>query len=266
MTITTTAGGSALRRVRALSQAEFVLLRRNKLLLFNAAVVPLLPVALLVTVRTRSSLDPDLAITTLLSTVSLVLLIVVYYNLLSAYVARREELVLKRLRTGECTDGEILTGTAVPAITIAIGMTLLTTLVGTIALGLPAPANPVLLAAGVLGGMLVFTALALVTSTATRNSEAAQITSMPVLLISVLGMPQIAANLPAPVDDLAVVTPLYPVLDLATLGWQGQTVDGEAVGFVDGFAHAWQPSLVIVGWLVLGAVIARAYFRWEPRS
>ena len=39
---------------------------------------------------------------------------VVYYNLVTAYVGRREEYVLKRLRTGELTDPEILAGTAHP--------------------------------------------------------------------------------------------------------------------------------------------------------
>jgi ABC-2 type transport system permease protein len=37
----------------------------------------------------------------------------------TALVARREQLVLKRLRTGESTDPEILAGTAAPAIAIA---------------------------------------------------------------------------------------------------------------------------------------------------
>jgi len=47
------------------------------------------------------------------------LLSAVYCNLVTALVARREQLVLKRLRTGESTDPEILTGTAAPAIAIA---------------------------------------------------------------------------------------------------------------------------------------------------
>jgi ABC-2 type transport system permease protein len=37
----------------------------------------------------------------------------------SGLVARREELALKRLRTGEATDAEILAGTVAPAVAIA---------------------------------------------------------------------------------------------------------------------------------------------------
>jgi ABC-2 type transport system permease protein len=51
--------------------------------------------------------------------VAFALLSAVYYNLVTALVARREQLVLKRLRTGESTDPEILAGTAAPAIAIA---------------------------------------------------------------------------------------------------------------------------------------------------
>ena len=37
-----------------------------------------------------------------------------YYNLLSMFVTRRDELVLKRLRTGEVRDLELVTSMALP--------------------------------------------------------------------------------------------------------------------------------------------------------
>ena len=38
----------------------------------------------------------------------------VYYNVLSQFVSRRDELVLKRMRTGETRDAELLVSIALP--------------------------------------------------------------------------------------------------------------------------------------------------------
>ena len=38
----------------------------------------------------------------------------VYYNVLSQFVNRRDELVLKRMRTGETRDAELLVSIALP--------------------------------------------------------------------------------------------------------------------------------------------------------
>ncbi|MDV6011492.1 ABC transporter permease [Haloechinothrix sp. LS1_15] len=252
-------------RLAALARAEFTLLRRNKLLMVNAFVIPLLPIALLIPARSGGRVPQEAAVIALALLVLVLLLFVVYYNLLSSYVARREELVLKRLRTGECSDAEILLGTALPAVTVALGMVLLMSLVGTLALGLPAPENPIVLLLAVLGGAAVFTSLALITTTFTKNSEAAQITSLPVIGISVLGLPWVADALPQSVGEVVPYLPLAPVAELTMLGWLGLTPGGDRVAFAEIFQLAWQPALVMLAWLVLGAMVAHRYFRWEPR-
>ena len=52
--------------------------------------------------------------------IGITLILVAYYNLVTTFVARREELVLQRMRTGELTDGEILLGTAVPTLLVTV--------------------------------------------------------------------------------------------------------------------------------------------------
>ena len=157
-----------------LARAEFTLLVRNRVLLFNALVMPLLfPVAFLFIGREDGSL-PDATVSSALEVFALFLLVfLVYYNLLSAYATRRDELVLKRLRTGEATDNEILLGPAIPSFALT---TVLTIVVAAfvIALGGSLPVNPLLLVAALGGGAAMFAALALITSTFTRNAEAAQ--------------------------------------------------------------------------------------------
>ena len=74
---------------------------RNRLTLFYAVVLPLLPLGLLF-LGERGDVDAGVAN---VSTVLLMaLMFPVYYNLLSMFVTRRDELVLKRLRTGEVRD------------------------------------------------------------------------------------------------------------------------------------------------------------------
>jgi ABC-2 type transport system permease protein len=102
----------SLRRIARLSRWNVVLLSRNRLTLFYAAVLPLLPLALLLSGERGSETGGANAIgTVFLATV----LFPVYYNVLSQFVNRRDELVLKRMRTGETRDGELVASIALPA-------------------------------------------------------------------------------------------------------------------------------------------------------
>ena len=72
--------------------------------------------------------------------------------------------MLKRLRTGELTDAEILAGTVAPAVAIAWGQILLGTVAAVAVFDLRLPVNPVLVLAAVVGGTAVFVLLALATA------------------------------------------------------------------------------------------------------
>lgn len=113
----------------------------------------------------------------------------------------------------------------------------------------------------------MFAALALITSTFTRNAEAAQITSLPIILLAMAGtsfMRDIAPDSLAPVIDL---TPIAAVLDLVNLGWIGTTdPTTDSLSFAQTFSPALQPLLVIAAWIVGSIVIAKTHFRWEPRA
>lgn len=261
-------------RIATLARSEFTLLGRNRLLLFNALVLPLVfPVALLY--LSRDGGLSDTSVSAGLELFALFLFVfVVFYNLLSVYSTRRDELVLKRLRTGECSDAEILAGPAVPSwvltglLTVVIG-------VAVIVFGGQAPVNAVLVLAAVVGGAVLFTALALITSALTRNAEAAQITCMPILLLATAGMSSIRNIVPDNIARVLEFTPLAAVVDLLNLGWLGRTtaelgdtgaVPGAAAGFVDTFGSAGQPLLVMLAWIVGSILIANVHFRWEPRS
>ncbi|WP_432540194.1 ABC transporter permease, partial [Kineococcus sp. SYSU DK024] len=186
------------------------------------------------------------------------LLFVVFYNVLSAAVARREEGVLQRLRTGEATDAEVLVSLALPSALVTVVMTGVLVLAGFAALDLQLPSSPLLVLAGLLLGVVAHSALALVTATWTRTLESAQVTSLPVIAVCAVGggfaVPLDA--LPPAVARVAEFTPLAPVVELLRAGWIGEPT------FAD--VAVWTGTLL--GWVVVGVLLVRSGFRWSPRS
>lgn len=233
-------------RAVAIGRAELKLFWRNRTALFNSLVIPLLIVPLLL------SADAD-GVPLVVGLTGFVLVMAVYYNLVTTFVARREELVLKRLRVGELTDPEVLFGAALPSLVIAIGqMALFAVIIGVLT-GISVPARPWFLVIGVTGGLLLFALLAAVSSAFTRTVEMAQVTSLPVLMACVIGSGLMfpLSVFPDSVQPFLRLLPLTPVLDLMRAGWQ----DGPVL----------QPLIVLTVWIVLGAYAVRRWFRWEPR-
>ncbi|GAA1500606.1 ABC transporter permease [Dactylosporangium maewongense] len=241
-----------------LVRSELLLLARNRMAVFNSVLVPVMIIGLL---ASGGDAGGDTAVVT--GMLGFVLVGVLYYTLVSTYVARREDLVLQRLRVGVLTDLEILAGTAGPAVAVALGQMALFVAVGATAFGLPAPVNAPVLLLGVLLGTVVFALLAAVSTTFTRTVELAQVTTLPVLLVCVAGagfaIPLDA--LPGPVAEALRWLPLSPTLELVRLGWLGKP--GAGVLGVLGAAAA--PAGLLAAWTVLGWVAVRRWFRWSPR-
>lgn len=258
---------AARRRMAALVRGEWLLWRRNKLALFNSFVMPLVPFLLLVPMRINGKLTAEQTGLFLSISVAMLLLFVVYYNLLSAYVTRRDELVLKRWRTGECSDVEILSGIAVPALLLSLVLTVAMSLVAVVGLGQAPPRALLLLLLAVLGGAVLFGLFALVTTVFTRNAEAAQITSLPLVVVSMAGAGFYPVDaFPQWVQTAMRFTPLAPSTELTRLGWDGRGHDGVVLATPELYTHALVPVAVLLGWLLLTGWVARGYFRWEPRA
>ena len=93
-------------------------MRRNPIALLNALGTPLVGVVLLNAFPPQGDAAPLPGAGIAVTLTAFALLFPLYYNLVTTLVARREELVLKRLRSGESSDGEILLGAAAPAVAI----------------------------------------------------------------------------------------------------------------------------------------------------
>ena len=255
-------------RVAALARAEGVLLRRNRIALLTALALPVVMVYSLNSSGALGAGGSGRAGAALLTGLTVfALLLPVYYNLVTSMVARREELVLKRLRTGEATDAEILAGTAAPAITIAWAQVAVAAIAAVAIFGMAAPANIALMLAALVLGTAAFTLLAAVSATVTRTVELAQVTTLPVLLFPLVfsGLLFPLSELREPLRSAAQALPLTPVVELMRLGLTGTAADGHHLGLAGSFGAAASPVLVLAAWIAAGAWAARRWFRWEPR-
>jgi ABC-2 type transport system permease protein len=258
--------GSARRRVLALAAAETRLLLRNRTAVMSSVLLPLGLVATVgaIIVSNGGTVDgPGL----LAIAIGVTLTFVTFYNLVTTFVARREELVLQRMRTGELTDAELLLGTAVPTLLVTVVQIVLVGL-GVIALGYwSAPVDIVLPLVAILGGGALMVLLAAASTSFTRTVEAAQFTTMPLVLTATMlsGLLIPLADFPEQLAQVARFLPLTPVIELSRLGLVGKTWDGQAVDAAGAWAASPLALAVLAGWLVVGAVLARLVFRWAPR-
>ncbi|MFJ8040060.1 ABC transporter permease [Kitasatospora sp. NPDC096147] len=260
-TATTTAPAStALSRMLALGRAETTLLLRNRTALFTALVLPpLMTVALSEPIKEQGKNSPGVSAAALVVTglLGLLPLFVVYYNLTAAYVARRGELVLKRMRTGEARDAEILGGSALPSLLLSLTLSVVLCAAAALLMDLPAPSDPVRVVLGVLLGLVVLVPLAALSSIITKTVESSGLTTLPLLLISQFGSGMIIPldSMPDQFATFCRLLPTTPAVQLVREGWTGTTGWGEALPQL-GLAVAWT---LVAGWAAL------RWFRWEPR-
>lgn len=254
-------------RLLGLARAELTLLLRNRMQLVTALLMPVCVPFLYLPLARRGGAPESLA-AGLGTMFVVVLLFVVYYNLLCAYVARRQDLVLKRLRTGEASDATVLTAAAVPALVIAAAMLVVMTAISIPLLDLPLPEQPVVLVVGLVLGAVMMVPLALMTANFTRTVEAAQVTCMPAMAVLVLGAGAVLPLdlMPEWFGRLMTVVPSAPITELVRLGWLGIDADGAAVTGTDVWAALGLQSVILLAWLALGIWVVRTRFRWEPRG
>ncbi|GGY03664.1 transport permease protein [Streptomyces minutiscleroticus] len=254
------AGTTALGRMRALARAELVLLGRTKGTLVAALFVPLvLPFSVYSTIDRVDLEEQGLSVGSMLlpSVIGFSLLFAVYSSMVSVYAARREDLVFKRLRTGELRDAEILAGAALPAVAIGLVQSLVLVTACALLLDLDAPSAPHLAVLGLLLGLVMWPALAAVTAIFSRSVEGAQVAAMPLMLASMIGSGTFVPLEVMP-DRLASVLELLPLTPIITLirgGWTGDLPASEALGAL----------ATAMAWTVVAVFAVKRWFRWEPR-
>lgn len=255
-----TTTGTPAGRISALGRAELTLFLRSRGMVFSAMFLPLiLPFSVKAALQDMDLGEAGLTVGLVLlpAAIGFSLLFAVYTALVGVFVGRREELVLKRLRTGELRDAEILTGAALPAVVTSILQSLLLVAGCTVLLDMAAPKAVALAVLGLLLGLVICAALAAVTASFTRTVESAQVTGLPLMLVSMIGS-GITVPLEMLPDRMAAVCellPLTPVITLVRGGWTGDLSSYEVLG----------AALTALAWAALGVFAVRRWFRWEPR-
>ena len=255
-------GGASISRLRALGRAEWLQFTRNRLLVILALLFPaVLP--LFVWVVGDQSVGSTAAAAEIF--ILFALAFGLYYPALSMAVTRRDEKVLKRLRTGEARDWEILTAICVPLAVAMLGLTVVIVVAfSTMSMFIPIeppvphvwPVNPLLMLAVMVLGIAVSHGLALLTSTFTANAENAQITSMPVLILMILSQSTFRELMPEGVANVLDRTPFALAIDLFREGWIGES-------FSATLADSWVQLLILAAWAVVLIWGGYKYMRWE---
>lgn len=250
----------AIRHMKALFRIEWKLFNRIKA---NYLFVVFVPLMILVAMRAvQDQLDiakyglnaGPLMVSTAAGTL---LIFTLYSSVTGLYVARREELVLKRLRTGELSDPVILAGGASMYVTIAVVQIIVVTAVLSVMFD-AAPQALLAALAGLVTGVALMTAMAAATAALCRTVESVMVATLPAIFI----LPMISGVyiprevLPDPLGEALLFAPLSSTVDLIRSGWTAELTVGAALARV----------ALTVAWTALFAWIAIRKFRWEPRT
>ncbi|RZS43378.1 ABC-2 type transport system permease protein [Herbihabitans rhizosphaerae] len=237
-----------------LSTVELKLLVRNKTVAVTAIALPLMFGAFLVANRDATAMHGGWPAVVALQFVSL-LGFTVYVSVTTTLAARRQDLYLKRLRSGEVSDGAILGGMMVPFAVLGVAQAVVILIYISVN-GAPVPADPVALVLALIVGVAVSMAVGVVTSAVTATAEMAQITTAPFFFALLGGAIWALTN---PGDVLPLIAPGGAVTDLVSRAWD----DGGIAAHLGDALPALGISAV---WVIVSVVAAGRLFRWEPRG
>jgi ABC-2 type transport system permease protein len=237
--------------MNAIAIAELRMLLRNRLVAFCAIFIPLgLGVVLLLTI------EPGTGGISLVASLQLVVMmgIGVYVTTTTTLAARRQTLFLKRLRSGAVSDVSIIGGLVGPIVLVSVVQ--VTIILAALGIAVQAtPVHPWVLVLTVVALGAMFAGFALATAGVTNSPEHAQITTLPVVLIT-LGVPFWASL--TGTEGLGVVKQWLPggaLPALMDLAWEG----GDPL-------TVFPLLLPTLMWAAIAVVAARVMFRWEPRA
>lgn len=237
-----------------LALVELRLLLRKRITALSVVIVPV-ALAALVLLGQRPE-DPVAWGRMLGSNVLLLTVLSTYLVTLTVFTARRQSLVLKRLRTSSLSDVGIVAGVLGPVVVIGLAQTVCY-LAFCVAAGAPAPSSFDVVP-GVLLCVAVATVLGVATACLSRSVEATQLTGTPVAIAAMASVFLTSTSSPV-AAGVALALPLSGPADLVARGWSAGAVLGDVPVVPLDLASS-------VLWLgVAGLVINRA-FRWEPRN
>ncbi|MEU4619662.1 ABC transporter permease [Actinoplanes sp. NPDC023801] len=240
-----------LAHIYRLARLDLGLIFRNRSALTNAVLMPLAVTAFLI-FSAREQGDPANVEYIVTGQIAGLLVYAPLVNLAGFYTSRREELVLKRLLGGPASATAILGGSAAGATAVYL-LQAFAVAVTAVVMGFGLPENPLLVLVAALGGAAVFALLSMTISGVSSSGELAQLATVPVMLGCLILSPVIvpADAFPERLRQIAEYVPMTPIADLVRAGY--------------GAAFEWSSLGVLAAWIAVAAVLARRFFRWDPR-
>lgn len=193
----------------------------------------------------------------------LVLVFSVYINGATIVAARRENQLLKRLRTSELTTAQLIASMTIPL--VGLGLIQVAIVVfGIKLLGGPLPADPLVIGVAALATALLSVSAGVAIGSMSPNSERVQYTVMPLLLLAAIGSNLVMAPGVDPnLRSYLLFAPFTGAVDLVARS-------AEALPLLPPTPLPIPPIAFDLGitafWIVSFAGIAFATWRWEPRK
>lgn len=258
-----------LQRMSALVAAESRLFFRNRTVLLNALLLsPLMALALapllLETVGAES-----FAVLIMQMLVGFGAMFIIYYNITTIVVARREAGIFQRMNTGQASVWEALVAAVVPS-AAALAVQVLTGMIAVAVLGKVMPlVNPVALIVAIVGAVVIFAGLGAWTSAWSSSVEAAQYSSMPLMLAAFFfsGLFFPVQFMPETLQSICSYSPLYAVNALVgiSMGFAPVIDGGAALSVGESFLAMMVPTVTVIAWSAVGIFLAR-YTRFSRRA
>ena len=184
------------------------------------------------------------------------IIVAAYGNLAATVAIRRAQGVLKRVRATPLSPTLYLSGHLVSVLVTSLVVATTTIVLGRLAFGVaPRPGAVPMLVVVLALGIACFAALGLAISGAIRNPESAGAitngTYLPLALIS--GTFNGSLTLPLWLDRVVSLFPIKAMTDSLKALYDPAS-SGPSLANV----------LVLVVWTIIGMVLARRYFRWDP--
>lgn len=251
---------SALRRILAIARAETLLLVRNRTVLLNALLLGPVMAMFLTPAMAKVMGDQNFTIMLVQMLCLFGLMFVIYYNLTSIVVARRESDIFQRMKTGQASEWEALVAAVLPSAVVVSVQILLGIITVGILNGTQPVLNPVALIIALLGGIIIFAGLGVWTSSWSSTVEAAQYSTMPVMMAVLFfsGNFLPIQYMPETLQTICTYTPLYAVNTLVGISMgMAPVLDGAGtLSLSESFTAIAQPSLVIALWIIIALVLA----------
>lgn len=233
---------------------------REKATVFGTAVTPLL-LGVGLPLLMHRVLDARQALAVFHGMLAVVLAISGFMAITVSLTARRDSLVLKRLRTTELTDRQILAGEVANVAVQTVLLIALITVAVHLLTGVPLPRDPLLYGVFVVAGAVVVALLGVAWSAAVPRAELAAPMTVPFFMLAGAAagtFGPIMELLPSWADTVAALLPTSAVVEVAKVAYAPGDLAGD-------LAAACRPLLVLAGWGVAGLAATARWFRWEPR-